>query len=106
MMKKERPLYLRLYTEPHLIALVRLIGYDGKPVAEVKKQMRLLVEQHGKERMRRAAGQLVRIDAAGDPPFARLTEPVRRLAWQLLGPPPEAGAVPEVHYFGSPEARG
>ncbi len=82
-----RPLYIRMYTQPHLVALVRLLGYRGLPVPEAKERLRALSAEYGKERMQAAARELVEIDRAQDPPVARLTEEVRRLAWQLLGPP-------------------
>lgn len=88
-MKKPQPLYLRLYRQPHLIALVRLLGYEGLPVPEAKERLRPLNEQYGEARMREAVQELVQIDTSQDPPQARLAEPVHKLAWQLLGPPPE-----------------
>ena len=91
-MKKAQPLYLRLYREPHLIALVRLLGYEGLPAPEAKERLRPLNEQYGEARMREAVQELVQIDTSRDPPQARLAEPVRKLAWQLLGPPPEQAA--------------
>ena|SRR5690349_9259678 len=98
--RKVQPLYIRLYTEPHLIALVRLIGYQGLPVSEAKERLRPFNEQYGRERMKAAAGEVLHVDTSQDPPLARLAEPVRKLAWQLLGPPPEEvqpiSAQPEV----------
>ncbi len=92
-MAKPLPMHLRLYREPHLIALVRLIGYGGLPVPEARERMKPLIAEYGAERMKAAAREVIRVDLAQEPPVARLTEPVRRLAWQLLGPPAEAAAA-------------
>jgi hypothetical protein len=88
-MKKAQPLYVRLYRDPHLVDLVRLIGYDGLPVAEAKERLKPLNEQYGVDKMKAAVEEIVRIDTSVSPPIARLTETARKLAWQLLGPPPE-----------------
>jgi hypothetical protein len=88
-MSKVQPLYLRLYSEPHLMDLVHLIGYQGLPVPEEREQMRRLNDQYGQDRMKAAARELLVIDTACEPPQARLSDTVRKLAWQLLGPPPE-----------------
>jgi hypothetical protein len=93
-MAKIRPLYIRLYNEPHLVALVRLIGYAGMPVPQAKERLKALSEQYGEAKLKAAVREVVRIDTAQDPPTARLTEPVRKLAWQLLGPPPKSAEVP------------
>jgi hypothetical protein len=88
-MAKVRPLYLRLYSEPHLIALVRLIGYQGLAIPEARERLKELNAQYGQEKMKAAAREVIAVDTSQDPPVAQLTETARRLAWQLLGPPPE-----------------
>jgi hypothetical protein len=87
-MRKPQPLYIRLYCEPHLVALVRLIGYHGLPAPEAKELLKPLNAQYGQEKMTAAAREILRVDTTQDPPRALLTEPARKLAWQLLGPPP------------------
>jgi hypothetical protein len=87
-MRKPQPLYIRLYYEPHLVALVRLIGYQGLPVPEAKELLKPLNAQYGEDKMKAAAREILRVDTAQDPPQALLTETARKLAWQLLGPPP------------------
>src|SRR4051812_13707993 len=87
-MARTKPLYLRLYHEPHLSDLTRLIGYDGLPVPEAKERLRPLNERYGEQKMKAAAGELLEVDSSREPPLARLKDPVRKLAWQLLGPPP------------------
>ncbi len=88
-MAKVQPLYLRLYSQPHLVALVRLVGYRGLPVPEAKEQLKHLSARYGEARMKEAAREVIQVDTTLDPPVARLNEAVRKLAWQLLGPPPE-----------------
>jgi hypothetical protein len=82
-------LALRLYFHEPLYALARIVGYEGRSVPEVKERSRALLDKYGKEKMDRAAAELVHIDRSTDPPTARLKEEVRKLCWQLLGPPPE-----------------
>jgi hypothetical protein len=95
--KKDQPLCIRLYFHEPLYALARLIGYEGLPLPQLKERARPLLEKHGKEKMDRAAAELVRIDRTTDPPTARLKDEVRKLCWQLLGPPPEgAGEASSV----------
>jgi hypothetical protein len=87
-MRKAQPLYIRLYYQPHLVALVRLIGYQGLAVTEARERLKPLNEQYGQEKMKVAAREIIQVDTSQDPPVARLTATVRKLAWQLLGPPP------------------
>src|SRR2546423_3075756 len=61
LMAKPLPLHLRLYREPHLIALVRLIGYDGLPVSEARDRMKALVAEYGPEKMKAAAREVIRV---------------------------------------------
>jgi hypothetical protein len=89
-MAREQPLSVRLYFHPHLYELAQAIGYEGLPVPAAKEKVRSLTEKYGKEKMLAASKELVRIDPTTEPPTARLKEEVRRLCWQLLGPPPEA----------------
>jgi hypothetical protein len=88
-MAREQPLSLRLYFQPHLYELAQAIGYEGLPVRAAKERVRSLTEKYGRERMVAASKALVRIDPTTDPPTARLKDDVRKLCWQLLGPPPE-----------------
>jgi hypothetical protein len=91
-MPKRHPLTVRLYFEPHLTELVRLIGYQSLPVAAAKERMRPLVAKYGKDRINAAIKELFEIDGAQEPPLARLNAAARKAAWQLLGP--EAAAQP------------
>ena len=91
-MAREQPLSVRLYFHPHLYELARALGYQGLPVPAAREKLRALADKYGKAKMRAASKELVRIDPSTDPPTARLKDDVRKLCWQLLGPPPEPGA--------------
>ena len=86
-MAKEQPLAVRLYFQPHLYELAQAIGYEGLPVPAAKERVKALTAKYGKAKMLAASKELVRIDPTTDPPTARLKGDVRKLCWQLLGPP-------------------
>jgi hypothetical protein len=86
---KRQPLVVRLYFQPPLYELARLIGYAGLPAPAAKEKLRSLSERYGRAVMEAAVGEIVRIDRTTEPPTARLTEEARKACWQLLGPPPE-----------------
>jgi hypothetical protein len=86
---RKGPLVNRLYFQPALYQLARTIGYRVLSVPAEKELIKPLAERYGKERMLAAARDIVHIDSSTDPPTARLTDEVRRLCWQLLGPPPK-----------------
>src|SRR3954454_21308060 len=85
-MPKRQPLCVRLYFEPHLVELVRLLGYRSLPVAEAKSELAPLVEKYGKERINAAIKEVLEIDNTRQPPTARLNAAARKAAWQMLGP--------------------
>jgi hypothetical protein len=85
---KRQPLVVRLYFQPPLYELARLIGYNGLPAPVAKEKLRALSERYGRAVMEAAVGELVEIDHGTEPPTARLTEAARKACWQLLGPPP------------------
>jgi hypothetical protein len=99
-MTKEQPLYMRLYFEPQLTELARIVGYDGVTEEERAKVLPLF-EKYGGLKMTDA--QRLLLDYDEDAKRYRLKSDVRKLCWQLLGPPPEmaeellrppAGALP------------
>ena len=97
--KPDRPLLLRLYSCPHLVALVRLFGYGELPSDEAKQRMQPLVEQFGRQRMEAAADEVLDSRSSGQSVLFRLSDEVRQWAVQILGPQPEqerpsAGASP------------
>jgi hypothetical protein len=87
-MTKQPSLLLRLAFDPAYYEAARIIGYGGIDMAafwEQAKQLSILPET-----IRHAVYDLTRYDKReGKPPRYELNEPVRRLCWQLLGPPPE-----------------
>jgi hypothetical protein len=87
---KQQPLYMRMFMDKHMTALVRAVGHAGFPASEGPERMKPLVEEFGEPLMRAAADEVVEIDHTRDPPLARLTSHARKLAVGLLGRPPEA----------------
>lgn len=85
------PLYVRMYFNPAYTDLVRLVGYGGLPLLpDARKKIQLLVEKFGEEKLREAEQALIEYDTSREPGVARLTAQARKLAFQLLGPPPES----------------
>jgi hypothetical protein len=85
----KQPLYIRLYFRRHMTELVQLIGYREVSLDEMRKQLVPLVEQYGQETITDATDEIVEIIEV-----ARLKQEVRRVARQILGPPPNpAGAT-------------
>jgi hypothetical protein len=91
-MAKRPPLCVRIYFEPHLTDLVRLIGYGTLPVEEARRLLAPLAEKYGKERMSAAANEALEMDCSRQPPVLRLNAAARKEAWQMLGPPPAGQA--------------
>jgi len=99
-----QPLYIRLYFEDHMTALVRLFGYEGLPVPEAQENLKALVEKYGEEKIREATDEIIEFDTSNEPPIARLTKEARHLSVQILGSPPEAAQAEPRQDDGSPEA--
>jgi hypothetical protein len=103
-MARREPLVVRLYFEPPLYELARLIGYEGLPVEEARQLVKAFEERHGREAMKAAEAEIVRIDDQAQPPRAVLTDECLKFCGQLLGPrpghpdyrprPPQAKAEP------------
>ena len=89
----KQPLYIRLYFRPHMTELVQLLGYRDVPLEEIKPQLASLDETYGHETMVSAAEELVETVVVTQT-FARLKEEVRRVARQILGPPPSPTEAP------------
>ena len=79
------PLWERLYFRQHYVDLVRLIGYEGLPLAEAQAGIKDLGETHDKEKLVKACEDL--LDVTAD--CVRLKTTTRKLCFQLLGPAPE-----------------
>ncbi len=87
--KSKAPLYMRMYFQEIYIDLVRFVGYAGKPLDEARPFVQTLAVKHGKDKAIQVSEELVIIDQNSKPPMVRLTDEVRKLAFQMLGPPPE-----------------
>ena len=93
-MYKEKPLYERLYTDEAYIEVARLVNHVGVPFRELAEKAEPLHERFGVERVNavlRVLTPYTMMTVGGTNPEARLglRPEVRKLCWQLLGPPPE-----------------
>ncbi len=87
-MAKKDPLSVRLYFEEPLYELVRVVGYGGIRSDELDEKLKELIARHGGDVVASAFHELTQESpAAAD--VTVLKPHVRKLAWQLLGPPPE-----------------
>lgn len=86
------PLLTRLYFQPHLTDLVRLIG-DGRLEGEAREDFRKLIEKYGEEKMKAAAKEIAERVPGSEPPVVRLTAEARKFAIALLGRPKEPQAT-------------
>src|SRR4051794_30529689 len=93
-MSKEKPLYERLYTDEAYIEFARLIGYQGCTYRDMIEKTQPLRQKFGNHRIDSATYVLVTFEGDGTcnpKPLAQvsLRLDVRKLCFQLLGPPPE-----------------
>jgi hypothetical protein len=84
---KEEPLAIRLYFQPCLYELARVVGYEGIPEAELDAKLKVLREAHGEEKVAKALHDLTEEDEKRGLIVLKLE--VRWLCRQLLGFPPE-----------------
>lgn len=92
-MQKELPLWHRIYFDAAYTDIVRLVGYAGLPCRDFERQLQKLIEKHGRK-AESASWHVVTFEGqmgVKPPPLAQVTlrQEARKLAWQLLGPPPE-----------------
>ncbi len=89
-------LSLKLYFQPHLAALARAVGYEGKTDAEMRPIVTRLVADHGDQKVSAALAELT----VTDPNTHRtmLRPAVRLQCFQLLGPAPEHPRHDEIRY--------
>src|ERR1041384_5918452 len=83
MPQTEQPLWHKMYFNPAYTDLVRMIGYAGLSTDAAAKKIREL--PHDKEKLVKACEELLDIGAKE----VQLKPHVRKLAFQLLGYPPE-----------------
>jgi hypothetical protein len=93
-MPKERPLWYKLYFDEVYTEIARIIGYRGTTYRTMMKALEPLESRFGKQRVQSAAYHIVTYEGqmtCNPKPLAsvNLRPDVRRLCWQLLGPPPE-----------------
>ena len=82
-----QPLSIRLYQDPALIELTRLVGYRGIPYPISKEETERLNAKYGQEKMVAAADELLDYDTTTK--VAKIKDSVRKFCRQLLGPLPE-----------------
>jgi hypothetical protein len=92
----QKPLELRLYSEPHLYELARAVGYGGKTVAEMRPVVKILIAVHGADKIAEALQELTIMER--DTNRTVLLPHVRKLCFKLLGPAPEHPQHDEVRY--------
>lgn len=90
--QKEK-LLLRMYRQEHWIELIRLFGYQTLPMDQARQAIKPLAEKFGKEPVAEACEVMVEISTPDKEPVARLKPHIRRMAFQILGPEPAAGAA-------------
>lgn len=93
-MVHEKPLWHRIYFEPHYTDVCRAIGYLGCTYRRLTGIIEELGKTHGKEKVEAAIHQLATYEGqmtVNPKPDAHvsLRAEVRKLCWQLLGPTPE-----------------
>src|SRR5438132_670423 len=88
---RRKPLSIRLYFDPLYTEFARFIGYEGKPLGDAEQFVLKLAKTYGEDKVIEASEVLSVCDGTADAMTVRLTAQARRLAWQLLGPPPEHG---------------
>jgi hypothetical protein len=72
---------------PYVVDLVRLVGWQGRPVAEVRVLIEPLVKRYTPQLIDETTKELYEVDSDRDPPLVQLTEQGRKLALEILGPP-------------------
>ncbi len=86
--RKEKELLQKMYSLPHWIAVVRLLGHKAMHMNEAREKIKPIAEEYGKEPVANACEVLVEIFTEGKEPVARLKSHIRRMAFQILGPEP------------------
>lgn len=87
-MSKKDPLSLRLYHDPVLYTVARLISYGGAYAGDLQEPLKPLAEKHGSGQVGLAINELTLFDAATG--LTVLRPEVRKICRGLLGPAPES----------------
>src|SRR5437016_5139375 len=85
------------YFDPRYTEVVRVIGYAGFPFRELDERLKPLAERFGKDKIHEVCRELMTLLFAGKEKRSgpqqdaevQLKPEVRKLAWQMLRPPPE-----------------
>jgi hypothetical protein len=85
---KQAPLVLRLYLEPALYELARVVNYGGIKDEDFDERLKELAKAHASAEVRLAGFELTEKNEKC-PGVTVLRPHVRKLCYQLLGPPPE-----------------
>jgi hypothetical protein len=88
MATKQAPLVLRLYFEAALYELARIVNYGGIRDEDLDERLKELSKIHGDIEVRMARFELTE-QSEKSPGVTTLRPHVRKLCYQLLGPPPE-----------------
>ena len=92
----QKPLVLRLYSEPHLYELARAVGYGGKSDAEMRPLVKKLIAAHGALKLSEALQELTVMERETNRTV--LLPHVRKMCFQLLGPAPEHPRHDEIRH--------
>ena len=106
----KQPLWHRLYFSEIHTEIARLVGYAGFPHDQLEEKMKDLVDRFGRKQIQDVCSELITLHFKGkekpsgrrEDAEVRLKEDVRKLCWQLLGPPPEKKDAFEKNRIGAP----
>ena len=106
----KKPLWHRLYFSDVHTEVARTVGYAGFPHDQMEEKLKDLVERFGRKRIQEVCSELITLHFKGkekpsgrrEDAEVRLKEEVRKLCWQLLGPPPEKREEFERNQIGAP----
>lgn len=88
-MPKE-PLHIRLYFQPHYVALARYVSYGGVSEILFFEEYKKLCSEYGQPKVAAAVQEILLIDKTTCPATVKLTTEARTHCRQLLGPAPES----------------
>src|ERR1051325_6725115 len=92
--QEKEKLLQQMYSVPLWIELIRLFAYRTLAMEDARSAIKPLAEQFGKEPVAKASEILVEIFTQDQQAFARLKLHIRRMAFQILGPEPDATETP------------
>lgn len=106
----KRPLWHRLYFSEVHTEVARIVGYAGFPQDQLEEKLKDIVERFGRKKIQEVCSELITLHFKGkekpsgrrEDAEVRLKEDVRKLCWQLLGPPPEKKAEFERRKYDIP----